>query len=88
MLNSSGHTRSSIDPSHADATRATPAVGAHAFRHFASRVAGRIVRFIAAMRLSMTDLVFAHDPTFVDMKVKLVIDYPARKLAMYGDCAK
>ena len=26
------------------------------------------------------------NPTFADMKVKLVIDYPAKKLAMYGDC--
>jgi hypothetical protein len=26
------------------------------------------------------------NPTFADMQVKLVIDYPAKKLAMYGDC--
>ena len=28
------------------------------------------------------------NPTFADMKVKLVIDYPGKKLAMYGDCGK
>jgi len=28
------------------------------------------------------------NPTFADMKVKLVIDYPAKKLAMFGDCGK
>lgn len=28
------------------------------------------------------------NPTFADMHVKLVIDYPAKKLAMYGDCGK
>jgi hypothetical protein len=28
------------------------------------------------------------NPTFADMKVKLVIDYPAKRLAMYGDCGK
>ena len=28
------------------------------------------------------------NPTFADMHVKLVIDYPGKKLAMYGDCGK
>ncbi|HTA65761.1 MAG TPA: retropepsin-like aspartic protease [Xanthomonadaceae bacterium] len=28
------------------------------------------------------------NPIFADMKVKLVIDYPGKKLAMYGDCGK
>jgi hypothetical protein len=28
------------------------------------------------------------NPTFADMQVKLVIDYPGKKLAMYGDCGK
>lgn len=28
------------------------------------------------------------NPTFADMKVKLVVDYPGKKLAMYGDCAR
>jgi hypothetical protein len=28
------------------------------------------------------------NPTFADMHVKLVIDYPAKKLAIYGDCGK
>jgi hypothetical protein len=28
------------------------------------------------------------NPTFADLQVKLVIDYPGKKLAMYGDCGK
>ena len=28
------------------------------------------------------------NPIFADMKVQLVIDYPEKKLAMYGDCGK
>lgn len=28
------------------------------------------------------------NPVFADLKVKLVIDYPGKKLAMYGDCGK
>lgn len=28
------------------------------------------------------------NPTFADVKVTLVIDCPAKKIAMYGDCGK
>lgn len=28
------------------------------------------------------------NPIFADLKIKLVIDYPGKKLAMYGDCGK